>query len=82
MSNRHLVVNDDDVPFNEYRKTSKGKVDQSNNDDNSNITIDEVIQFCNSNKKDKDVRVDTKELLLEYLDRKYSNYEPQKKKRK
>jgi hypothetical protein len=87
MSNRHLAVVSDDVTPQEYNRaynssrTNKPSKRSSrvSNDESDSQDIAEVIQFCNSNRKDKNVRKDTKELLIEFLNAKYENYEPRKK---
>lgn len=87
MSNRHLAVVSDDVTpqefnraYNSSRTTKQTKrLSRVNNGENDGQDIMEIIQFCNSNRKDKNVRRDTKELLIEFLNAKYENYEPKKK---
>jgi hypothetical protein len=44
--------------------------------------IEDVIGFYHSNRKEKNVRKDTKDLLIQYLNDKYSDYQPPKKGRK
>lgn len=79
MSNRQFLVFDENNEISDYRKSSK--INKQNTSSEDKITISEVIQFCNSNKKDKSVRKDTKDLLIEYLNQKYINYVPPKKKK-
>lgn len=61
-------------PNNRYNTHSHSSFDELN--------IEGVIGYYEYNKKDKDVKAKTKELLLNYLDKKYSNYETNKKKKK
>lgn len=79
--NRNLVVCDNETSFNEYKKSNRNTKNQKTSS-SEECSIDDVIVFCNSNRKEKNVRKDTKDLLIQYLESKYSNYETKKKKKK
>jgi hypothetical protein len=92
MSNRHLAIRGE-MDIDEYRKinqnnrypgmTKPGKKRISSNDNqDEELNINDVINYYMSNKKDKNVRKDTKELLLEFLNQKYSDYQIPKKGKK